>query len=475
MPSDEHIYTQSSIKQLLNTQSGAGLPRTALFADIDNTLYHETTRLALQAAVQLLRQENWPLITVTGMTAESVLQRVAGEIIPAPDAVMAELGSVLMIKQQNGKYERDEQYNKFIAPLLKPQQQLLLQFAEIPAAIKQQFNLVLQDELAAQALNGKLVSKLGLFASTIQSPENIPSALHGSFPGASIIVSQHIPGVAEELVAGKYCVDVAYVSKLSSVNYLIDKLNIQFGIAAGDSGNDADMLFNSKVRCGIIVGGAEKQVKQFILSNGIATAPNMFEYGNRTYYLSPDTDLAAQGLFRGLSAATALVKQTQKDKQWTQLTGCGTVGLSGHLTGTTTCFSCPRQAVWPRMTAIITPQCGILFLHICYIGKTAGWRWARGYLGNGMIWQYGQALLLSAAISIWCIIPGATNSSFGTRGLALPRSRTNHSALGASFLAIPCWPQTKKFIRCQTEHLHWDHLLLSAIHLHFKTRLLNST
>lgn len=82
------------------------------------------------------------------------------------------------------------------------------------------------------------------------------------FPDQKIIICEEISynsKLSSENELKKYCLDIVPFTKGDAVNYLLKVTGINRGIVAGDSGNDVDMLLESKNLNGVLVGGYKKE------------------------------------------------------------------------------------------------------------------------------------------------------------------------------------------------------------------------
>ncbi len=276
-------------------------PSVALFTDLDNTLLHPETRTETWQVAGFVQSRQWLFAVVTGRTPSSVVDLVNEQQLPAPEIIVGELGAVIW-KREAGKYVLDENYHLWVKEFYVLQSELLDGFDSLSAEFKERYQFTFQDEYSARARKDQMVTKLGLFGvfHSLEEQQAALMELQNHFPDKKIFFSKHIPGSFESLAPGKYCIDIATVTKQTAVDYLCENYGIEHGVAAGDSGNDSSMLFESLACWGIIVGQAEGQIIAKITAEGVNLGNNLWQLDGRYFYVASNTEPGARGLYEGV-------------------------------------------------------------------------------------------------------------------------------------------------------------------------------
>lgn len=275
---------------MLENQEKEGRVSATLFTDIDNTFFRKDRAEASKKMFKDLRQDNYPTVAVTGNSFSVVEKRIQSGELPYFPVIVGAVGTeIYVLHEKEGKkvYEKDEVYEQLLLEkgynrleLAKTGEQMITdlggknpEYKEPHSEWKIDFQ---QPEEEQKYKEGKADPetpfKLSFyaFASSPASLEALNTEVSKRFPQKDVVMCEEI-GYNSQMHAGdtdkKYCIDILPTTKAGVINYIADKTGVGFKIAAGDSGNDLEMLTGSNADVSISVGGAKPEVMEYMDHN----------------------------------------------------------------------------------------------------------------------------------------------------------------------------------------------------------------
>lgn len=294
-----------SVEADLSAQTKAGRKRSALITDIDNTLYRAGHEDAVQAAWGLrakASEASYPIIAVTGGDYEQLVRgRIESHELPVLDVLVTSVGTEIRYLLSDGTYQKDQVYDKKLKDtgydrlsVVKKAQQLIAEEKANGAKVRFQDPAEEAKYLVRPDLT-YLPYKVSLHFFAEDNGDQMAIRFKHQFSRLKIVVCEEInhnatlkPGEKRK----KYCLDIMPATKADAVNYLIEKLKIEQGVVAGDSGNDIDMLLETpKSFIAVAVGGHKVELKQALEAHKVANR------NHKPIFIDADDDrLAAQTL-----------------------------------------------------------------------------------------------------------------------------------------------------------------------------------
>lgn len=259
----------------LSVQTKVSGKRSALITDIDNTLYRAGHDGAMKAAWNLhgkAANAPYPIIAVTGGDYDQLVRgRLESKELPVLDVLVTSVGTEIRYLLPNGAYQKDQVYEKKLKDtgydrlfVVKKAHQLIVEEMANGAEVMFQNPTEEAKYLATPDLT-YLPYKVGLHFFAEDNDDHIANRFKHQFPGLKIIVCEEINHNATLKPSDKhkkYCLDIMPATKADAVNYLIEKLRLDQGVVAGDSGNDIDMLLETpKSFVAVAVGGHKAELK----------------------------------------------------------------------------------------------------------------------------------------------------------------------------------------------------------------------
>lgn len=290
------VYIDSEFTKMLNEQRNEKSLTAALFTDIDNTFYRADRDWPSKVLYRDLTKENYPMAAVTGNSFSGIEKRIRSGELPYFPIIAGAVGTeIYVLHEENGEktYRKDEEYEKFLhetgydrVKLAKKAWQMIEDMGEKDQKHKgsyAEWKLGFQEpNKEKEIMEGKKEAetpfKLSLFAfaSSNESLESLRSEISKRFPEQRVIICEEINYNSKMLEGDtnkKYNIDILPITKGEAVDYIANKTDVDIKVVAGDSGNDAEMILNTKEGVSIIVGGAKPDlvdtVDRNILKNEI--------------------------------------------------------------------------------------------------------------------------------------------------------------------------------------------------------------
>lgn len=296
-------FEGSKLSQKIARQKERGEVATALFSDFDGTLFAGDIKKTAQL-VQQADERDVPIVAVTGRGSLPLKQVIddlvfdynqthqdqpLGEI--KLDAIIGAVGTEIYyaVPSESGgiEYQKDEEYEKQLIEQGFKRPEVAGKLAEIVSELSashSEFEVSYQREFSEAEQSyarGDLSAKVQPFKISLQFFANGPEELNfvtdyfnQTFPLQRVVICESI-GYNSTLEEGdnkkKYCLDILPVTKAEAVDYLKNKLGVEQGLVAGDSGNDSTMLIDSVGLEAALVGGhkdeAAKAVGSAVVNN----------------------------------------------------------------------------------------------------------------------------------------------------------------------------------------------------------------
>lgn len=286
----------------MGRQRKAGKAPQALFTDIDDTFLHRAgDQNALRAAHVVrdrTRQTETPLVFVTGLRADEVLQRIDARKLPAPEIIVGSVGTEILLRLSNDAWQPDDVYGEF-----------LLAKNYDAEAVKQAIKkLQVRPDLAPYELQlqfdpngfGPYKTSLHFFGDDAVA-QYVQAEAQAAFPDYKIVVCKEIhynASLPPDDTRLKYCLDIVPATKADAVTYLINALGIKAGFKAGDSGNDTEMLLQPDPLLPILVGGYKSEaldaIAPYVVGDGDDSLFTLRD--GRPIFIETGDRLAAQSI-----------------------------------------------------------------------------------------------------------------------------------------------------------------------------------
>jgi hydroxymethylpyrimidine pyrophosphatase-like HAD family hydrolase len=285
-------WKSSEAMKMVEARQLAGESKYAIITDIDNTFTRtwdegqnpdqinysqEIYQKSLEAQV--------PIIYITGNDVNRVIERIQSGELPPAQVIMGAVGTEAAILRLGSDgsitYVHDEQFDALLAKEPYNRRQLSAQGAELISRLRakehgnpqtEQSQLVFQNPegesaLAAGEPNDLQPYKLSFhfYANSVAQRQQFEDQMHQEFPDQKILICEeirHNNGMAPGDTYKKYCFDLVAITKAGAADYAIDKLGLEGGVLAGDSGND-DHLYKD-INPGfvrLLVGDAREEGK----------------------------------------------------------------------------------------------------------------------------------------------------------------------------------------------------------------------
>jgi len=247
---------------------------TAIFVDIDNTFHKKGYEPAANTLLQRANAHEIPLIAVTGASFPAVAQRIKSGELPAFAAIANAVGTELWILASNTGdepvYERDTFFEDMISrlgfdrrELAQKAQTLIDELAATEASWRFDFQEPVKEKayLAGTAGAPQPYKISFHFFATSAELETITVRLKSVFTKQRVIVCEeinHNRTLPADSPVRKYCADILPVTKAEAISYFAKLFRIEQAVVAGDSGNDIEMLTQSRATgaiLSILVGG----------------------------------------------------------------------------------------------------------------------------------------------------------------------------------------------------------------------------
>ncbi|MBI3255454.1 MAG: HAD hydrolase family protein [Candidatus Andersenbacteria bacterium] len=278
--SPDPAYLNSNLWQMKQAAIGK-TPFTVIFSDLDDSLYHPHRPEVTTKVFEYCAAKNWPIAVVTGVNIEGVLARSQKGQFPPPHLIVGHVSTDIWVLQGDQptkeSYLQDMTFDKSLKEKF-PRHEIVKKGAKICEELAQAKPMLAftfqESEREKEYLKTSAVTpepyKVSFYFKAV-SPEELASVnklLQDSFPDQCILVSDHTSHnrrFPED--APMYCADILPVSKGDAVSYLADLLHIEQGIAAGDSGNDKELLLETPSQfLSVVAGGAKAELTKVIKS-----------------------------------------------------------------------------------------------------------------------------------------------------------------------------------------------------------------
>lgn len=233
---------------------------------------------ATQALTDYLDEYSIPIVTITGRNVRDVLEAQPGgiryqdEALPFFDVICSSLGTEMYVLQNNGyrTYLEDKEYNKntlqdtgfdynTIFPLVDklkdtlnerfPSLHLTYQLKDARSSLFKRIN----PENPENIIEPYKISLYGKYeAVPIKILKNLCSSwfVSNGFPRIAVVPYNH-----EDV----FSLEISAYEKDRPVSYLMNLTKADYGVVAGDSGNDKLMILNAP-SAAIVPGGADDEL-----------------------------------------------------------------------------------------------------------------------------------------------------------------------------------------------------------------------
>lgn len=284
--------------------------RRAIFTDIDDTLIDRAHRSRPIAAAWELREwadaTSCPIILVSGVDFATILTRLTMGEIPAAEAVIGAVGTELWLRQPDGGWLHDREYDRLVRSSGFDRETVRQQATALITELNEHSPDL---RLTFQRLPGHLRKVSFHFFAEENDVQLVAKEFRRTFPAYYIITCREIHYnslLPADSALQKYCLDIVPASKQTAITYLIDKLGLTEGYKAGDSGNDIDMLLNPDPLMPILVGGHKAEALQAVEQELRLRRPGLIQYlkDGRPIYIENGDRLAAQSILHALRMVT---------------------------------------------------------------------------------------------------------------------------------------------------------------------------
>jgi len=251
----EGVYRSGTIAEKINHRLEHGQSPLVLFSDIDNTFYHRELPKEADRLTQILEENHWGLVFATGNEADILSRRPE---LPKADIVVGAVGTDIAVRQRDGSYMRDEEYQRLLGENWDRPQII----KESRAIIAENPHIMFQDKTNPdQNPEVKEPFKVSFWVRGDISDADAELEKFRARLGPNVQIS----AVIDINVPERYNIDILpkNAGKAFAVRYLVNKLGI-FGPVAGDSENDIDMLTESS-QPAILVGNASQRTRESVL------------------------------------------------------------------------------------------------------------------------------------------------------------------------------------------------------------------
>jgi HAD superfamily hydrolase (TIGR01484 family) len=276
-------YIGSEHLNIIREQEREGRLPAALFTDIDNTFYRKDRNWSSKVLFRDLRQENYPVVAVTGNSFSEIEKRMQSGELPYFPIIAGAVGTEIhVLHEKDGKkmYKKDEAYEQVLLAkgynrleLAKTGQRMIEDLGgknpeHRPPHLE--WGLVFQKpdkerEFMERKVNAETPFKLSFhaFAASGASLEALKNEVSKRFPGQCVVLCEEVnynSQMQEDDINKKYNIDILPTTKAGVIDYIGNTTGVAFKVVAGDSGNDAEMLMGSNGDVSIIVGGATAEL-----------------------------------------------------------------------------------------------------------------------------------------------------------------------------------------------------------------------
>ena len=268
-------YIDSELITMLNNQKKNTGESTAIFTDIDDTAFLPSEPSATKLLFDQAREQNYPIIADTGNQIQVVERRIANGELPYFQAICSSVGSqIWVLKEENGKlcYIPDSKYRERVLAtgfdrkiVVNSAKQEIEDQAVSNPELKLQFQWPKEEQ---EFLDGKPYLKNQEFKVSLQfegdstAMYDVKNRFQELFAKFRVSVCQ-IKKLDEN--RSFYYMDLLALDKADAINYLVEELDIDSGMVAGDSGNDISMLDESSDKISSIeVGGSKPELVEAV-------------------------------------------------------------------------------------------------------------------------------------------------------------------------------------------------------------------
>lgn len=250
------IYKSGTIAEKINYRLDHGQSPLVLFSDIDNTFYHKELPEEASRLSQILEDNHWGLVFVTGNEADILSRRPE---LPKADILVGAVGTDIAVRQKDGSYAKDEEYQKLLGEGWDRPQII----EESRGIISENPQIRFQDKTDPDK------------NPDVKEPFKVSFWVNGDIKDADPILEKFRARLGSDIQIiavidignpiTSYNIDILpkNAGKAFAVRYLTNKLGV-FGPVAGDSENDIDMLVESG-QPAILVGNATDRTRQSVL------------------------------------------------------------------------------------------------------------------------------------------------------------------------------------------------------------------
>lgn len=272
--------------------------RILVTSDIDNTWVRKDRTLMDKTArlTEMVERANIPLILVTGIhfwardgTSVSIEERIREGTIPTVDGFGSDVGTRMWWKNGNDRYIEDSHYQQTLVSERYDRRAIVNGLKKIITGEENLWGLEFQrpaeeEEFLAGMGTDEPYKVSGYFwAESGEEVEGLKNFVEGRFPGLEIVTAGELDynETHPKETRKKYCLDILPMGgKLRTVKYLVEKMETDWLIMAGDSGNDLLMLLGdsgAKGQLSILAGGTddvarvavEEAARKGVANNGL--------------------------------------------------------------------------------------------------------------------------------------------------------------------------------------------------------------
>lgn len=303
----QSVYVNSDCLKMIREQEKNKRHTVALFADIDNTLKRKKgdRDRASEVLFRDLQRENYPIIAVTGNHFSVIEKRIQSRELPYYQIIAGAVGTeIFVLCEENEKklYKKDREWEEILRAKGYDRLELAKKAEEMIEDLKEknpEWQLNFQwpkkeKECIKENSLGDSPYKLSFhaFASSEASLEALKTEVLGYFLGQRAIFCEEIDynGTMKEGDNNKkYNIDVLPATKADAVDYIVDKIGVDFKVVAGDSGNDIEMILRGGEKgIGVVVGGSKPELSDImnkeIFNNKINKEIQITKDGKKYYH-----------------------------------------------------------------------------------------------------------------------------------------------------------------------------------------------
>lgn len=292
-------YRGSQLSKEINIQRDGHKEVSALFTDIDDTFFKAGREKSMKELTDNLRENNIPLIAVTGNDYKRILDRIKSGELPCFDVIVGSVGTEIFFLHKNEddtfEYKRDKYFDEMLGSCNFDRREIVGKSIELIETLSGEmpeceFNFQnLQTEesfLLNQSTDYQPYKVSFYFFADEESLDKVVEIVSDKFSDKSIIICEEIgynSKLSPEDKKRKYCLDILPLTKGDAVNYLSKMTGIDQGVVSGDSGNDVRMLLDSSNLNAVLVGGYKQEALKNIKKEIEESPHSNWRHGKRSF------------------------------------------------------------------------------------------------------------------------------------------------------------------------------------------------